>query len=447
MAGKIPKIEVKNKFNHVSGKKRRDFVEQLGKVKHKQWVNRPQTVFVATIHWRGVNAEFFARNGFPGLGANHHYYCHPNLYYDQIFAERGKAYFADFFKTKTMAGITHLVAEMHQHNLEKLRKLISDHKRPIQERLLHFSDLACNYTTPLWINVPLEAHFTERVEKEVPKYISGDIDKFVGDISVPRKKNAYTLMQDDLKNGTDLMEVQRKFGWMKSRDGFTDFYTIDELEEIRKNHTKPHKIEVKIPVELQDLARELQELTFFRTDRTDKFYEFFGLARPFLEEVAGHVGVTFKELASYDANSIMFGQPRRYERNFCYASLGDDYIISNDVLIPDFVQSSSAKIEGKVAYSGKARGIAKVVTHSTELDKVKKGDILVAQMTFPSFISAMQKAAAFVTDEGGITCHAAIIAREMKKPCVVGTRNATRVLKDGDTVEVDADKGIVRIIE
>ena len=59
----------------------------------------------------------------------------------------------------------------------------------------------------------------------------------------------------------------------------------------------------------------------------------------------------------------------------------------------------------------------------------------------------MKIALAFVTDEGGITCHAAIIAREMKKPCIIGTKFATQVLKDGDLVEVDADAGVVRIIE
>mgnify|MGYP001562085147 CR=1 FL=1 len=77
---------------------------------------------------------------------------------------------------------------------------------------------------------------------------------------------------------------------------------------------------------------------------------------------------------------------------------------------------------------------------------LKNGDILVTFMPAPSHISAMEKAAAFVTDEGGITCHAAIVAREMKKPCIIGTKIATKVLKDGDMVEVDANKGIVKII-
>ena len=59
----------------------------------------------------------------------------------------------------------------------------------------------------------------------------------------------------------------------------------------------------------------------------------------------------------------------------------------------------------------------------------------------------MEKAAAFVTDEGGITCHAAIVSREMNKPCIIGTKAATKLLKDGDRVAVDADAGIVRILQ
>jgi phosphohistidine swiveling domain-containing protein len=78
---------------------------------------------------------------------------------------------------------------------------------------------------------------------------------------------------------------------------------------------------------------------------------------------------------------------------------------------------------------------------------VKEGDIIVAPMTTPIHIPAMQKSAGIITDEGGITCHAAIVAREMKKPCIIGTKIATQVLKDGDLVEVDADNGVVRILE
>jgi pyruvate,water dikinase len=75
---------------------------------------------------------------------------------------------------------------------------------------------------------------------------------------------------------------------------------------------------------------------------------------------------------------------------------------------------------------------------------MKKGDILVTSMTTPDYVPAMEKALAFVTDEGGLSCHAAIVAREMKKPCIIGTKIATKVLKDNDLVEVDANKGIIK---
>ena len=104
------------------------------------------------------------------------------------------------------------------------------------------------------------------------------------------------------------------------------------------------------------------------------------------------------------------------------------------------------ELKGMIANHGIAKGKAKIVKTAYEIDKVKKGDILFAPTTAPSFIMGMKRAAAFVTDEGGITSHAAITSREMKKPCIIGTKIGTKVFKDNDLVEVDANKGIVRKI-
>ena len=78
------------------------------------------------------------------------------------------------------------------------------------------------------------------------------------------------------------------------------------------------------------------------------------------------------------------------------------------------------------------------------MSKMKPGDILVSKATNPNVVPAMKIAGAIITDEGGITCHAAIISRELKIPCVIGTKIATQVLKDGDKVEVDANNGIIK---
>ena len=80
------------------------------------------------------------------------------------------------------------------------------------------------------------------------------------------------------------------------------------------------------------------------------------------------------------------------------------------------------------------------------MDQFKEGMILVTPMTAPEYLPIMKKSLAIITNEGGITCHAAIVARELKKPCIIGTKIATQVLKDGDMVEVDADSGTIRKI-
>ena len=110
------------------------------------------------------------------------------------------------------------------------------------------------------------------------------------------------------------------------------------------------------------------------------------------------------------------------------------------------VQKNIKEISGQIAHPGKIKGLIKIVLLEDDLNKVEEGNILVATMTMPKYLPAMKKAAAFVTDEGGITCHAAIIARELKKPCIIGTKIATKVLHDGDMVEVDANSGIVKIL-
>ncbi|MBI4087072.1 hypothetical protein HY416_03800 [Candidatus Kaiserbacteria bacterium] len=108
------------------------------------------------------------------------------------------------------------------------------------------------------------------------------------------------------------------------------------------------------------------------------------------------------------------------------------------------VQKDTQEVVGKQACAGKANGHVRICLTATDAEAVREGDILVCSMTTPDYVPAMKRAGAIVTDEGGLLCHAAIISRELGKPCVIATRIATTVFKTGDEVEVDADKGIVR---
>lgn len=108
---------------------------------------------------------------------------------------------------------------------------------------------------------------------------------------------------------------------------------------------------------------------------------------------------------------------------------------------------NKVEIKGNTASAGKIIGNVKIILNQEDFSKMEEGDVLVTSMTRPEFIPIMKKASAIVTDEGGITCHAAIVSREFGIPCITGTQNATKLLKDGDLIDVNANHGLVKIIK
>lgn len=101
-------------------------------------------------------------------------------------------------------------------------------------------------------------------------------------------------------------------------------------------------------------------------------------------------------------------------------------------------------LKGTIAVKGHSRGSVSIVWAKEHIGAFKKGQVLVTHMTTPDYVPAMKRAAAIVTDEGGITSHAAIVSRELQVPCIIGTKVATKLFKNDDLIEVDANKGIVR---
>ncbi|MBB0995857.1 phosphoenolpyruvate synthase, partial [Dietzia maris] len=100
-------------------------------------------------------------------------------------------------------------------------------------------------------------------------------------------------------------------------------------------------------------------------------------------------------------------------------------------------------VSGLGAGPGTAIGTARVLTELADGVNLAAGEILVATMTDPDWLPILQRAAAIVTDEGGVTCHAAIVGRELGRPVIVGTRSATADIADGQTITVDGTAGVV----
>jgi phosphohistidine swiveling domain-containing protein len=155
------------------------------------------------------------------------------------------------------------------------------------------------------------------------------------------------------------------------------------------------------------------------------------------------------QLLSGDASVLEYVGERNFQSVWVFGP--ESYCLTSkpEVVTPIFKLfelSTSRELTGHVAFRGKVTGRVKIVLSEDDFNKVEEGDVLVAWMTRPEYVPVLKKVAAIITNEGGITCHAAIVARELKKPCIVDTKHATSVLKDGDMVEVDAETGKIKIL-
>jgi len=174
-----------------------------------------------------------------------------------------------------------------------------------------------------------------------------------------------------------------------------------------------------------------------------------------VEDLSSVQLVTVSELLSGKVDCIDERKKKKQENMFfVYQDINNDEIVEwtnnpGDIVKElEHIETKDSQIKGTVAYKGNVKGRARLILQDTlkglEFDK---GDVLVSTSTDPQLTPIMHKASAIVTDEGGMGCHAAIIARELHKPCIIGTRIATSVIQDGDMVEVDADKGFVRVLD
>ena len=145
----------------------------------------------------------------------------------------------------------------------------------------------------------------------------------------------------------------------------------------------------------------------------------------------------------------------RERSNFCvlYAEKGNALVFTGEEakLLEKSahreVDASVTELKGQCASLGRAVGRVRIVNNPRDMARFVKGEVLVAIATNPDVVPAMKRACAIVTEQGGVTCHAAIVSRELDIPCIIGTRVATRVLRDGELVEVDATLGVVRRLE
>ncbi len=290
----------------------------------------------------------------------------------------------------------------------------------------------------------------------------------------------------------DIEAITKEFAWLtvyNYRDPPTKKeYFLDFIKNLTKEQVKEKRGEIVDYVndnkrKVEKLLSELKDKTLkdllliinfyvvFRTWRVEILKESFYHTSQYFSKLLDYVkkskngdwkfddatNFTYKEICSHIENGTPLPELNiirdRQNLNYLHYYIDGDFNLIKTKNEIDFIKKQVhqdfdvREFKGRVASQGKVIGRCKLVFSADQLSKVQEGDILVAPMTFPDYVPAMGRAAAFVTNEGGITSHAAIISREMKKPCIVGTEVATKVLSDGDLIEVDAIKGVVRILK
>ena len=280
--------------------------------------------------------------------------------------------------------------------------------------------------------------------------------------SAPRSIIKSQPRQDKLVN-----KLVNKYGWFNEIEGDKPFNAGHYREKIInfRKEIKIPEINVAIPDDVFKIGRLIGELGFLRLWNRYHFMHLRYHTKKIFQELTRRSGVAALEFATVDEVEKFFSNSpvnlaEIKKRKNGYAAYFDKE--HNPVIVTgskaekfkEKVQgiAESDTVKGNVARKGYASGKVRIISFSAknydeQVAAFTEGEILVTGMTRPQIIHLCRKAAAIITDEGGITCHAAVVSREFNVPCIIATHNATKVLKTGDKVEVDADKGVVRKLQ
>lgn len=308
-------------------------------------------------------------------------------------------------------------------------------------------------------------------------------------------KIAYKFIErnniDEIKVRKEIKKHFNKYCWLPvfySDEFYTEEYFYKNLQDkIKDKNIKKELLEtknylfflkkrqVKIKTKLKKFGEngrsmiKLTNLINYYGHRRTVFAETVGMANyyilPLTKEIARRIKIASNEIQFLTSNEII----NSIQSNRCIISkkeikrrmincvliqknqltkvlTGKNYNKIKKLVEEKTLSKDNIKfIKGLGASPGLVKGRVKIIRTIKEIYKFKQGEILVAPMTTVDYMIAVRRASAIITDEGGITSHAAIISRELKIPCVVGTKIATKILNDNDVVEVNADEGIITI--
>lgn len=311
-----------------------------------------------------------------------------------------------------------------------------------------------------------QPHYFPKIENEIIEYLSKKVDN-------PTEILSDLIAKDFIYHFSKKADFFNKsFGEILSNENAKiDKKLINEKLYIKKKFINKNKKkllkELKISKEKLNKLNILSDVADLRFEMRFSWMLFYYYLELFIIEISQRFEITKKHLRLYELdeqkNLVLLGKKLSKEE-IKVRSQGFLKIMNNGKfktykgLDAKKVKDSMIELNKDEILNGmiasKGHVVGKVIKfsykkpneHSQKMKNMKLGDIVLTEMTRPNIIMACEKAGAIVTDEGGILCHAAIVSRELKIPCLIGTKSATNNFRDGDYIEVDAYKGIVRKI-
>ncbi|UCD21272.1 MAG: hypothetical protein JSW08_01430 [archaeon] len=253
-------------------------------------------------------------------------------------------------------------------------------------------------------------------------------------------------------------DFENKFDFFKDKDLDQEIKRIEELKNKEDKEISKFINDSNLSRRLLEAINQIRKYMSFKNnervmlhDYTFKSFTIFNKIKKICS-YEDHRFIFFKDVISFIKEEIdhqeLLERAKRRENKRYELLVEDDQLKIKEIEKQKEVFVGGNLFKGLAVSKGFMRGPIKIVKDpSKEHQKLNNGDILVTSMTTPNFVPLMERAAAIITEEGGMLCHAAIVSRELGIPAVVGVRGIMSSLKDGDLVEIDAEKGIVKILK
>lgn len=372
-----------------------------------------------------------------------------------------------------------LSQKIHRKNVRKLKNL------ELVKLYQSYQKVLIEYSTFLWMGYLLNNEYSASAKETLLRksHNHDKMDTAMDLLLSPSKLcGVLELDQDVEKIGKrkptkeQLKKLTQKYCWLACLDIHNDPWKEKDILGYFAHHTfKREKANITFQQAVKQFKLDAKEIKFFQIIRDLTYVKdmrdvyrrksvYYTL--PLFDEISKRLGIHRSDLAyllseeieqslSGKINSLSKIQGRK-KGFLIYWNKKKITVEHEEKDIREFIKKyvvQEAKSEEKVilkgmcASKGQAKGKVKIVLGIKDLSKVKKGDIMVAITTHPDFVPAMKRASAIITDEGGITSHAAIVSREMGVPCIVGTKNATKLLRDNDMLTVNATKGCAELVK